>query len=353
MNKIIVIFSLLLSAGCFAQTEVSPYIPGSTSDGVTYYLPKTMIEIEVDAINVKYTPGEFCKYAERYLRLTGISDQPEDYWEIGGIKVKPIGVPDPENVFSVKLKDKTSAPLVELTNDGIIMSINVPVSKKSVPRTPLVPATKKSKPNPRDFMTEEILMASSTAKMAELIAKEIYNIRESKNAILRGQADNMPKDGESLKLMLAHLDEQEQAMLEMFTGTTEKETKIFNLRLVPNKNLNKEILFRFSKYLGVVGNNDLAGAPIYVNLTDLSILPAPDEKNKKDKRKPDGIIYNVPGKAKLTIYSNKKTFYEGEVPVSQFGTTEVLSNNLFNKKLGTRVIFDPVSGGLIKLEKEE
>ena len=32
-------------------------------------------------------------------------------------------------------------------------------------------------------------MASSTAKMAELVAKEIYNIRESKNALLRGPAD--------------------------------------------------------------------------------------------------------------------------------------------------------------------
>ena len=44
-------------------------------------------------------------------------------------------------------------------------------------------------------------MASSTAKMAELVAKEIYNIRESKNALLRGQADNTPSDGAQLKIM--------------------------------------------------------------------------------------------------------------------------------------------------------
>ena len=43
--------------------------------------------------------------------------------------------------------------------------------------------TQKKKINPRDFLTEEILMAGSTAKMAELVAKEIYNIRESKNAL--------------------------------------------------------------------------------------------------------------------------------------------------------------------------
>ena len=35
-------------------------------------------------------------------------------------------------------------------------------------------------------------MSNSSAKMAELVAKEIYSIRESKNALLRGEADNIP-----------------------------------------------------------------------------------------------------------------------------------------------------------------
>ena len=353
MKKVIVLFSFLLSTGCFAQTEVSQYIPGITTDGITYFLPKTLIEVEVNALNTIYTPGEFCKYAERYLRLTGISDQPENYWEISNIKVNPVGIPDPDNVYSVKLKDKTSAPLLELTDDGIIRSINVTSTRKTIPATPLTPAVTKKKLNPRDFMTEEILMASSTAKMAELVAKEIYNIRESKNAILRGQADNMPKDGESLKLMLSQLDEQEQAMMEMFTGSTEKVNKTFTLKLVPNKNLEKEVLFRFSKYLGIVANNDLAGVPVYVNLTDMGVIPAPDEKAKKEKKKPEGVLYNVPGKALIKIYDNRKTFYEGDVPVTQFGTTEVLSNNLFNKKLNTKITFNPVTGGLVKLDGEE
>lgn len=353
MKKEIALFALLFSAGCFAQTEVSQFIPGITSEGITYYLPRTILEVEVNTVNVKYTPGEFCKYAERYLRLTGISDQAEDYWEIGNIQVKPAGIPDPENVYSVKLKDKTSAPLLELTEDGIIKSINVASARKSIPATPLTAAGEKKKINPRDFMTEEILMASSTAKMAELVAKEIYNIRESKNAILRGQADNMPKDGESLKLMLSQLDEQEQAMMEMFTGTTEKRKKIVTLKLVPNQNLERGVLFRFSKHLGVVADSDLSGAPVYVNLTDMGIIPAPDEKAKKEKKKLDGLVYNVPGKALIKIYDNRKTFFEGEVPVTQFGTTEVLSNNLFNKRLNTKVTFDPVTGGLIKLEGDE
>ena len=34
----------------------------------------------------------------------------------------------------------------------------------------------------------------------------------SKNALLRGEADNMPKDGAQLKLMLDNLNQQETAM---------------------------------------------------------------------------------------------------------------------------------------------
>lgn len=51
-------------------------------------------------------------------------------------------------------------------------------------------------------------MSNSSAKMAELVAKEIYSIRESRNALLRGEADNMPKDGAQLKLMLDNLNQQ-------------------------------------------------------------------------------------------------------------------------------------------------
>ena len=126
--------------------------------------------------------------------------------------------------------------MIELTEDGIVKSINVPLSPKKT--APIQPATTlRKKVHPRDFLTEEILMAGSTAKMAELVAKEIYNIRESKNALVRGQADNMPKDGEQLKIMLANLEEQEAAMTEMFSGTLNKDERIITIRLNPEKEM--------------------------------------------------------------------------------------------------------------------
>ena len=348
MKKLIIATGLLMATSAYAQTEVLTGVTRGKDYGVVYSLPKTQIELEIKANKVSYTPGEFSKYADRYLRLTNVSAEPDEYWELNSVKVKSVGVPNSETTYFVKLKDKTVAPLMELTEDGIVKSINVPYSKSNETKkaAPVTPATVKA--NPRDFLTEEILMASSTAKMAELVAKEIYNIRESKNALLRGQADNTPSDGAQLKIMLDNLNLQERAMTEMFSGTLKEEPQTFTIRLTP-KEMNNEVAFRFSKRLGIVANDDLAGEPYYISITDLKTPAIPEEDGKK---KVDGVAYNVPGRAHVILTGNNKKIFDGELPVTQFGTIEYLAPVLFNKNSTIKVLFDTATGGLIKVDRE-
>ncbi|MEY8707952.1 DUF4831 family protein [Bacteroides faecichinchillae] len=352
MKKLIIATGLLIATTAYAQTEVLTGVTRGKDYGVVYTLPKTQIELEIKANKIRYTPGEFSKYANRYLRLNNVSTDPEEYWELTSVKITPIGVPNGDATYFVKLKDKTVAPLIELTENGVIKSINVPYTKSNTPKAHGVTPTIPNKINPRDFLTEEILIASSTAKMAELVAKEIYNIRESKNALLRGQADNTPSDGAQLKIMIDNLNAQEEAMTEMFAGTRNKEEKTFTIRLTPDKELENAVAFRFSKKLGVVSNDDLAGVPYYINLKDLKTvkMPQEDEKKKKDL---DGIAYNVPGQALVTLTDGKKKLYESEIPVTQFGIIEYLAPVLFNKNSTIKVYFDPNTGGLLKVEREE
>ena len=352
MKKWMMAAGLLTATASFAQTEVMVGVTQGKDYGIVYMLPKTQIELEIKAERVNYTPGEFSKYADRYLRLDNVSTTPATYWELKSIQVKSVGVPDNEATYFVKLKDKTVAPLMELTEDGIVKSINVPYSQTENNRkTTQKPAVSKQV-NPRDFLTEEILMASSTAKMAELVAKEIYQIRESKNALLRGQADNTPSDGAQLKIMIDNLNQQEDAMTKMFSGSREKEEKVFTIRLTPDRELNNEVAFRFSKKLGVVAKDDLAGMPFYISLKDLKTVtpPAETEKKKKDL---EGVAYNVPGQALVTLTDGKKKVYEGELPVTQLGVREYLAPVLFNKNSTIKVYFDPNTGGLLKIDREE
>ena len=342
-KNILMLSALFLSITAMAQTDVTTGVMRGKDYGVTYMLPKTEIEIVLQATKHTYTPGEFCRYADRYLRLNNVSAEPEEFWTLDKIETRIAGVPDKDNVYFVKMKDKTVAPLMELTEDGIVRSINIPFSGKPAAKTPEAKATESSI-DPRSFLTEEILMSNSSAKMAELVAKEIYSIRESKNALLRGEADNMPKDGAQLKLMLDNLNQQETAMTEI-----KKEPKTFTIRLTP-KEMKDEVAFRFSRKLGVVANNDLAGEPYYISVTDLK---SPDvSATEEGKKKVDGVAYNLPGKAQVTLMYNNKKLFDDQLPITQFGTVEYLAPVLFNKNSTIKVLFDTATGGLIKVDRE-
>lgn len=86
--------------------------------------------------------------------------------------------------------------------------------------------------------------------------------------------------------------------------------------------MNNEIAFRFSKRLGVVANDDLAGEPYYITITDMKTPAIPEDDGKK---KVDGIAYNVPGRAHITLTGNNKKVFDGELPITQFGTIEYLA----------------------------
>ena len=276
----------LCTLGAVAQTEVSPYVPGATVEGVTYYLPRTALRLVVVAEKQVYTPGEFSKYADRYLRLSQIIQEPYTKWSIKSIDMVPYGVPDPQKVYSIQLKKRTVAPLVGLTSEGILLSINTDGEEEPLPAIPKGNDAPK-RLNPRDYMNQEILSAGSNAKIAELTAEEIYDIRDSRTALIKGEADNMPKDGAQLKLMLDQLTMQETALTQLFKGTVDTSTEVFTIELTPAEFTDRMVLFRFSEKLGVVDNDDLSGEPVYLSLKNMNTLPQPvvDEKAAKKKGK--------------------------------------------------------------------
>ena len=357
MKKGLILLGLFACMDGLAQTEVNDYTPGLNAEGVTYFLPRTLVNITLSAEKEIYTPGEFCDYANKFLRLQDVSNTPRTSWKIKGMTVKFEGERDPKKGYTVKLKDKSIASLIELDEQGVLLSINQPSGQEAeIPQNKDRETIKEV--NPKDFLNEEILSATSTAKMAELVAKEIYNIRDSRNAILRGQLENMPKDGEALKIILANLDEQETALMAMFKGKTSTANEEVSFLLTPDSiDIHENVLFRFSNKLGVLAADDLSGSPVYYSIKNTTDLPQPivvDKKGKKTKsvKRPQGIIYNTPGKALLKIYNVKEVLYEEEIPVAQYGNTDVLATDLFDKGATTRITFDPCTGAIRKISRE-
>ena len=357
MKRIALLFFILHSSlftlHSFAQTDVSNFVPGTTIEGVSYFLPKTALRITVVAEKTTTTPGELNKYAFRYLRLQNVPTTSSVSWRIKSIAMEPFGVPDHSKAYSVKVKNKTVAPMVSLTHDGILLSINTQADETSLSALPqAVPAPEPL--NPKQYMNQEILSTGSSAKMAELCAQEIYDIRESRNALIRGEADNTPKDGEQLKLMLTQLDTQALALEQLFSGHSETSTEVFSFTYLPTQETERDILFRFSQLAGVVDKDDLSGQPIYISIKNAGNLPAKQEDPEAAKKKAkltQGIYYNVPAREKITVFDVNQTLMEAEYNMGQFGYTEILSNILFDKKTTTRVTFFQDNGAVKKLEQ--
>jgi hypothetical protein len=261
-------------------------------------------------------------------------------------------VVDKDKSYLVEFRSNTTAPFVTLTKDGLICAIN---DDYTFPREETVqPTTKASETilNPKSFLSEEILRAGSTAKQAELIAKQIYRLRESRTNILTGDADNMPPDGNAYKLVISRLDEQEKALTAMFAGTETTETGTKEFTILPGeKDIENRIILRFSSKLGVVDANDLSGAPVYFSLKNTNPVEkpvlTPKEEKDMEKKFSAGIIYNIPNKADLTIAFNGKDYVKKECDIVQYGVQDVLIPKMFdNNKLPVKVIFYPDMGAI-------
>lgn len=336
-----------------AQTEVVKGQKYGKDYGVVYSLPKTKIEVDLTIEKTVFKPGELAEYANKYLRINNAGNEEKTTYRITSTKIRTVGVANKEATYFIKMKDRTTAPLVEMTKEGVIKSINVEYIPEKKEIKEVVRQDEKSKSiDGRKFLNEEMLMAGSRSKMAELIAKEIYSIRESKNDLLKGQAENTPQDGEQLKLMLDNLSIQEQALTEMFTGTTYKETSVETVSIIPEGEMKDEVLFRFSKKMGLVDKDNLVGEPYYISIKRTSNLQQIEPEDVKSKKKElEGIAYNTPETVIFTIRKDNEKIREERLPIAQMGVVEYLAPILFNKNTVTKVYFDTSTGGLIKVER--
>lgn len=348
MKNLIIIATLLLGLPLVAQTKVvKKNAVKANNFGITYSLPKTSLIVEAEVTKVTCKAGPYYQYAEKYLAVQDAIAEDAVYYELGKVRLINRGVPDPDNTYIVEFKPGTVAPYAYLTEDGLLCSINteyVPAEEKAEKKA--VAAKQGAAQN--SVLSEELLMAGSTARQAEVAAKQIYRIRESRMDILTGEADNLPPDGEAMKLVIQQLEAQEQTLSHLFTGTTEKTTDLYEVSIIPSDELDKEVIFRFSKQLGIVDADDLGGAPVYMSLIATERAPQlePKEAEKKEKSL-KGIIYNVPGKAKVEITMGKRTLYKGEAQITQFGTQEGLAPVMFeDKKAPVKISFYPETGAI-------
>ena len=350
-HLIIACLTIASTLTVFAKTVVTPFDASKDYlNGITYSLPKTKIDIVITARHTIEKPGPFYQYAERYLATKEIITINNETWQIDNIEIKSNAIADPNRTFQVAIDNKGIANNITYAHDNIIAGVNVlsdwlDKSDESDKSDNSQFSILNSQFN-YSVLNEDALVATSIPKMAEMVARQIYHIRESRTALLSADLDQIP-DGKALKTMLAQLDKEEAELVAFFVGKSTSYTVTKTYSITPDDDLKDYVIARISVSEGLTSAGNVIGEPIYLNVEGTYInTPLTDPKKEKA---PKGFYYNVPGKAKITIESPDFTT-QTTLPIAQFGYTTYLNAQLTNNKTA-RITFNPELGTILKIEK--
>ncbi|MBD5180590.1 MAG: DUF4831 family protein [Bacteroidales bacterium] len=340
-----------------AQTvqKVSGGKAGET--GIAYNLPNTAIDITIETEFTVKKPGELYKYARRYFNISDPITKESASATVKSVVISTHGVSAPDQAYLLDFK-AGKAPFMMLDPSGFPLAVNT--ENLYEPNKPEMPVAVPAAPTAlegqaaRQALSEEIMQSQSTAKRAELVAAQIFALRQSRNDLITGQADQMPPDGKAMELILNTINAQEAALMAMFTGTTQTWTNVNTISYTPDGTRDIEtrrVIARVSPTQGLVATDDLSGVPVYLslNVTERPEMPV-NAKGQVIEIPKDGFIYNIPGKVNVNVSFDNRTLADETIDMAQYGIKYGLKPNVFiDKKSPAYVTFDPATGAIIEL----
>jgi len=344
-----IIIAVVASSTLFAQKKVELITAvDNTQSNMVYYLPRTVLEVRVEATRTVQKAGPFAKHAKKEFGFEDAQIILKDnvIYEISSIEIITSGVPDLTKLYKVTASPTSKANILQLNEVGIIQGINAPYRRTESAFVNEI-QTIESENNTAIFFDKselpEDFFSSSLNEQMFLALNKIYQFREAKYDLLSGYADNLPSDAVTLQLMLDELKRRENSVMELFKGksitTTEKKT----FRLIPTRLMNDHILFHFSPETGFTTEEDGTAVPHFLSL---QATRAKTQQNNDAKSTPKtGFFYIIPQNVNTKIYTKEKTLHLENIPMAQFGQTVSLPVNFVDKN-DVSIIFDTTTGAI-------
>lgn len=347
--------AILFAAPAFTQQTKILTAEKHNEYGLVYTLPTTALQITVTARKETRKAGPFRQYAKHYLGTTDVVAEDAVNWTITNVEVTPVGVKDDDTQYLMQLK-AGALTYLGVDRNGMLLSVNIEPQAPKVQTPELlqvggrVISTTGGAEDYLRYVDMDYVSAQNSMRQAEMVANSLMDVRDSYLSLTRGTADNMPTDGRQLELMLNSLKEQESALTRAFSGSVTIEEFTSQYTYLPEQD-GEEILFRLSDFRGFVEPDDYSGSPIYIKTEIIYQGELPVDAEGKEKQFPkDGVVYAIPGTAKISVYDGKSGFYNKEIEFAQFGTKFALAPSLFtDKKSPSFARFSPVTGGLLEI----
>jgi hypothetical protein len=336
----------------------------SHKDGMFYFLPRTVINVEVTVEKTDKVKGPYSAYSSKYLGISNPIHENSTSYRIADIQIKTLNEPDPEKIFFLvfpKSNNKKNQLMITLKENGIIESVNVHEDSISSQMQQFKSASLNNDFSNQiepfkmfindnimekvdtlfefihlDTMTieKQIYQKSTIEKSMEQKAREaseyIIMLNELKVNLISGYQE-VDYDETTLRQMIGEIDKLIGEYMSLFIGKTITQTMTYNFTYTPESSTKNNSIFLFSidknSGLSDTESTDLS-QNIYIelmpSLTTSKIEPIVSSQSSDTKHR-KGFYYNIPEKTKIILTKDKSNvLFESNIMINQFGVVHFL-----------------------------
>lgn len=342
------IFVLLLGAMMVSANYAQVVEQGEPA--IVYYSPKTTVSVDLVYTVTKEEPGIYAQYAETMIGASDAVMANKTTYALKDAHIATVTSADLSKAH--KVVPESGVPLLlSLNEKGLLTGYNVP-AKETQPAPKKAPENAKNEPKPRmprekvAPLPEEVLTAATPLAQANIVAKQIFHIRETRMYLLNGEVEHAPADGKSMELVLAELDKQERALTELFIGKRTKKTEHKFVKFAPE---DKKCILYFSEENGFTTEENLEANTVVVSV-NLHPQQYANNPEKKKSAAVSQIVYNLPGSGEVKVLYKGNELARRMIPIAQIGINIPLPKDLFKGEL-PKIVFSEKTGNIVSISK--
>jgi hypothetical protein len=347
-----------------------------------YALPSNILAIDIEVTEIRTMRGPYFEYAEKYMGIQNVPQSNKSEYYISNSDITLTAEPDSNNYYFVFPKCSKKIKNINLTDNGILLSINskktdyyIPVKDKN--------ATSNQQPFPtnifttlaqNDYIKEKIdtvwkqvkvdtswvrvptqkktIEAISFEDKAKEAAHHIMRLRKRLFKLLSGAYNKLPEINVS-DIIIKELRNEEEEYLSLFIGKTY--TLKYNYRFLYYPTIEncgkREVLAFLNPEKGLFAEKGAKALPLVIELNrngNLSQLDTAISKFKKASSK-QGFVYRIPEMTTINLSIGNNALLEKQFPIAQFGILNNLPINILKNKCSS-LEFNPLSGNIVKTE---
>ncbi|RLD59808.1 MAG: hypothetical protein DRJ05_05850 [Bacteroidetes bacterium] len=372
-------FVLAITLFSVVIAQVNVYHVGASTDlsgknGLLYALPQTAIQVDVKVRKTDNKKGPYAEYAAKYLDLDKVILNDYSQYEVIGVELTPVAVPDKDNFYFVELDERATKEgkslMLSLSQSGLILGLDNSLKPGDI--KDVIAQIKGGNDAYSDLFayfaetnlyekTDTIIrkvvvdtaviikkyfehrwIEKSNEEKAVEAANMISKIRENRFNLLTGYQEVAYEAG-ALMYMDQELQKMEKDYLSLFTGITFEEILSFNYTLVPDgsNESDKIPIFNFSSRTGVSDPTGSGGEKVYLEINrsgDTQVLSGKTGTVTGESIVGTGFFYRIPERTGIKVEVSKDLVVQKEMFISQFGVVSSLPVNAtalkFHEKTG-------------------